>query len=67
MCLDDGKTEAEGVPSQGGRGDALNRRIPPLADLVAEAGERAVRVVDDVQTCSMRIRFTHHCNRLDQQ
>ena len=28
-CLDDGQTEAEGVPSQGGRGDALLRRMPP--------------------------------------
>ena len=26
VCLGDGKTEAEGVPSQGGRGDALLRR-----------------------------------------
>ena len=27
--LGDGKTEAEGVPSQGGRGDALFRRMLP--------------------------------------
>ena len=27
--LGDGQTEAEGVPSQGGRGDALVRRMPP--------------------------------------
>ena len=26
VCLDDGQTEVEGVPSQGGRGDAL---LPP--------------------------------------
>ena len=26
VCLGDGQTEAEGVPSQGGRGDALLRR-----------------------------------------
>ena len=29
VCLGDGRTEAEGVPSQGGRGDALLRRMPP--------------------------------------
>ena len=29
ICLGDEKTEAEGVPSQGGRGDALLRRMPP--------------------------------------
>ena len=29
VCLDDGQTETEGVPSQGGRGDALLRRMPP--------------------------------------
>ena len=29
VCLGDGQTEAEGVPSQNGRGDALVRRIPP--------------------------------------
>ena len=28
VCLGDGQTEAEGVPSQGGRGDALLRRMP---------------------------------------
>ena len=28
-CLGDGQTEAEGVPSQGGRGDALLQRMPP--------------------------------------
>ena len=28
-CLGDGQTEAEGVPSQGGRGDALLRRMLP--------------------------------------
>ena len=28
-CLGDGQTETEGVPSQGGRGDALPRRIHP--------------------------------------
>ena len=27
--MGDGQTEAEGVPSQGGRGDALLRRMPP--------------------------------------
>ena len=27
--LGDGQTEAEGVPSQGGRGDALLRRMAP--------------------------------------
>ena len=27
--LDDGQTEAEGVPPQGGRGDALFRRMLP--------------------------------------
>ena len=29
VCLGDGQMEAEGVPSQGGRGDALLRRMPP--------------------------------------
>ena len=29
VCLGDGQTETEGVPSQGGRGDALLRRMPP--------------------------------------
>ena len=29
VCLGDSQTEAEGVPSQGGRGDALRRRMPP--------------------------------------
>ena len=29
VCLGDGQTEAGGVPSQGGRGDALLRRMPP--------------------------------------
>ena len=27
VCLGDGQTEAEGIPSQGGRGDALLRRM----------------------------------------
>ena len=29
VCLGDGQTEDGGVPSQGGRGDALLRRMPP--------------------------------------
>ena len=29
VCLGDGQTEAEGGPSQGGRGDALLRRMHP--------------------------------------
>ena len=29
VCLGDGQMEIEGVPSQGGRGDALLRRMPP--------------------------------------
>ena len=29
VCLGDGQTEAEGVPSQGGRGDGLLRRMSP--------------------------------------
>ena len=28
VCLGDGKMEAEGVPSQGGRDDALLHRMP---------------------------------------
>ena len=28
VCLGDGQTETEGEPSQGGRGDALLRRMP---------------------------------------
>ena len=28
VCLGDGQMEAEGLPSQGGRGDALLRRMP---------------------------------------
>ena len=33
VCLGDCQTEAEGVTSQGGRGDALLRRMPPTPDL----------------------------------
>ena len=29
VCLGDGQMEAEGVPSQRGRGDALPRSMPP--------------------------------------
>ena len=29
VCLGDGQMEADGVPSHGGRGDALLRRRPP--------------------------------------
>ena len=29
VCLGDGQTGAEGVPSQGGRGDTLLRRMTP--------------------------------------
>ena len=29
VCLGDGQTEAEGVPVQGVRGDALLQRMPP--------------------------------------
>ena len=29
VCRGDGQKEAEGVPSQGGRDDALLRRMPP--------------------------------------
>ena len=29
VCLGDGQTEAERVPLEGGRGDALLRRMPP--------------------------------------
>ena len=29
VCVSDGQTEAEGVSSQGGRGDALLQRMPP--------------------------------------
>ena len=29
VCLGDGQTEAEGVPTQGGRGDALLWRMLP--------------------------------------
>ena len=29
VCLGDSQTEAERVPAQGGRGDALLRRMPP--------------------------------------
>ena len=37
VCLGDGQTDAEGVPSQGGRGDALLRRMPPyLTWLISE-------------------------------
>ena len=32
-CLDDGQSEAEAIPSQGGRGDALLQRMPPISDL----------------------------------
>ena len=30
VCLGDGQTEAQGVPSQGGCGHALLRRMPPV-------------------------------------
>ena len=33
VCLGDGQTEDEGVPSQGGRGDALLRRMPSISYL----------------------------------
>ena len=29
VCLEDGQTEVEGAPSQGGRGNALLRRMSP--------------------------------------
>ena len=29
VCVGDGQTEAEGVPSHDGRGDVLLRRMPP--------------------------------------
>ena len=34
VCLGNGQTKAEGVPSQGGRGDALLRRMPPYLTLL---------------------------------
>ena len=37
--LGDGQTEAEGVPSQGGRGDALLRRMPPPTYRLGETGQ----------------------------
>ena len=36
VCLGDGQTEAEGVPSQDGRGDAVLRRMPPIPDLTSD-------------------------------
>ena len=33
VCPGEGQTEDEGVPSQGGRGDALLQRMPPKYDL----------------------------------
>ena len=47
VCLGDRQTEAEGVPSQSGRGDALLRRMPPIPDLTL-----VQQVVDipDIQT-----------------
>ena len=30
VCVGDGQTEADGVPSRGGRGDALLRSMPPI-------------------------------------
>ena len=38
VCLGDGQTEPEGVPSQGGRCDALLRRMSPIPDLMALSG-----------------------------
>ena len=35
VCLGDGQTEAEKVPSQSGRGDALLRRLPPYLTLLS--------------------------------
>ena len=40
VCLGDGQTEAEGVPSQGGRDDALLRRMPPYLTCAEHAGWR---------------------------
>ena len=38
VCQGDGQTEAEGVPSQDGRGDALLRRMPPYLTYLTWAG-----------------------------
>ena len=38
VCLGDGQTEANGVPSQGGRGDTLLRRMLPYLTRRVEAG-----------------------------
>ena len=35
VCLGDGQMENEGIPLEGGRGDALLRRMPP--DLTSKA------------------------------
>ena len=41
VCLGDGQTEAGGVPSQGGRGDALYRRMSPHLTLESQRSGRA--------------------------
>ena len=38
VCMGDGQTEDEGVPSQSGRGDALLRRMPSYLDLPDDRG-----------------------------
>ena len=46
VCLGDGQTEAEGVLSQGGRGDALLQRMPPpIPDLNLTFWKSWIRLV----------------------
>ena len=46
VCLGDGQTEGEEVPSQGERGDALLRRMPPY--LTYNSKLRIIRIYWDV-------------------
>ena len=46
VCLGDGQTENEGVPSQGGRGDALLRRMTPYLTWPDSRGAYSARWVE---------------------
>ena len=65
VCLGDDQTEAEGVPSQGGRGDALLRRMPPY--LTCESNVKnldwLVFVGVTLTTCHGTIKISHNKTR----
>ena len=57
VCLGDGQTEAEGVPSQGGRGDALLRRmlsyLTYLWGMKASKSEKWVAKCIEIKNCGV--------------